>query len=246
MSHYNTLWQRVGTMFRGSSRIESVNGGSGDENGKEAHPSDPAVHPEVEGPSLLPLRRTRRRPSSADLHERYERVGQLLESLSEHFDVQDQRAKELGEAVARMADVFEQLPEAQRTQSDCMQAIATHLSNSNRQSAELKDTLVRVPSSIQAQADAIQAVSRQMAASNKTDTQMAGALQRLSRVANGLGIASRSQIEALQRMETETAEQSAALADIVHGQNRSLLIALVVSGAISVAAIVALLIVLAA
>ncbi len=240
MSHYNTLWQRMGTMFRGSSRIENVNGG----NGKEAHPSDPATHPEVEGPSLLSLRRTRRRPSSADLHERYERVGQLLDSMREHFDVQDERSKELGESIARMADVFEQLPEAQRTQSDCMQAIATHLSNANRQSAELKDTLVRVPSSIQAQADAIQAVSRQMAVSSKTDTQMAGALQRLSRVVNGLGLASRSQIEALQRMETETAGQRTTLAEVVHGQNRSLLIALIVSGAISVAAITALLIVL--
>ena len=143
-----------------------------------------------------------------------------------------------------MADVFEQLPEAQRTQADCMQSIASHLSASNRQSAELKDTLARVPSSIQAQAEAIHAVSRQMAASSKTDTQIAGALQRLSRVVNALGIASRTQIDSLQRMQADAHEQRVALADVVRGQNRAFQIALIVSGAVSVGAVAALLVVL--
>ena len=78
MSHYNTLWQRMGTMFRGSSRIENVNGGNGGGNGKEAHPSDPAIHAQVAGPSPPSLRRTRRRPGSAALPQRHERVGPVL------------------------------------------------------------------------------------------------------------------------------------------------------------------------
>lgn len=240
MATQSSIWQRVGTIFRGSARTSHSNGGNG--NGAESHPSDPAVQPDIEDSSPLSMRRFRRRPNSADLQQRYERVGQLLDSLSEHFDVQDQRSKELGEAVARMADVFEQLPEAQRTQADCMQSIASHLSTSNRQSSEMKDTLARVPSAIQAQADAIQAVSRQMGVSSKTDMQMVGALQRLSRVVGALGVASRAQIDSLKRMEAETTEQRAALTDIVRDQNRWMVVALVIAGIVSIGAIAALLI----
>lgn len=240
MATQTSIWQRVGTIFRGSARTSHSHGGNG--NGTEPHPSDPAVRPDIEDASPLSLRRFRRRPSSADLQERYERVGRLLDSLSEHFDVQDQRSKELGDAVSRMADVFEQLPEAQRTQADCMQSIASHLSTSNRQSSEMKDTLARVPSAIQAQAEAIHAVSRQMGASSKTDTQMIAALQRLSRVVGALGIASRTQIDSLKRMEVETTEQRAALADIVRDQNRWMVVALVIAGIVAIGAIAALLI----
>ncbi len=195
-----------------------------------------------EGGFLTTIRR--RRPSSALIAERYERVGQLLGSLREYFEQQDRRSKELSDAVSRMADVLEQLPETQRSQGETMQAIAAHLQTGNRQASELRETLVRVPSAIQAQADAIQAVSRQLGVASNADSQLVGSLQRLSRVVNGLGISNREQIETLQRMHAESIEQRDAMASVIREQNRRYLVIVAGAGVVTLAAIGALLIVL--
>jgi methyl-accepting chemotaxis protein len=186
----------------------------------------------------------RRRPSSALIAERYERVGQLLGSLRDHFEQQDRRSKELSDAVARMADVLEQLPETQRAQGETMQAIAAHLQTGNRQSSELRETLVRVPSAIQAQADAIQAVSRQLGVSSNADSQLVGSLQRLSRVVNGLGISNREQIETLQRMHADSIEQRDGLASVIREQSRRYLMIVAGAGVVTLTAIISLLVML--
>jgi len=181
--------------------------------------------------TLLPWRR----PSVEQLQEGYQRVSRMLEAMQDHFERQDRRAEQMTESLTRVARTLEQLAEAQRSQGECIAAIATNVDAAGKHAGALSSALNQMPASLQAQAEAVRAIARQMEASQETDIQLVTSLQRFGVAVDALRESGAAQFDALQRLNERGADDKDALQAFIRDQNRRFLFALLGLGAVIVA-----------
>jgi chromosome segregation ATPase len=172
--------------------------------------------------SLLPW--VRRRKSIEQLREGYERVLELMDAMSRHFEKQDQRAAELSAGVLRVAQTLEQLADAQRTQSQHMASIAGRVDDAVKQSASLATMLREMPPSLQAQAEAVRGVARQMQTATAIDEQLLTSLRQLSEATDSLRASGTAQVETLRQLHDSGRQQQQSLRASVQSQTRLLFI----------------------
>ncbi|MCG3128336.1 MAG: hypothetical protein CHACPFDD_03219 [Phycisphaerae bacterium] len=228
MAAPTSFWQRIGSMFRGS---HGMNGGS------MAIVADPPKSGTEPARTSGFMRLTGREAGAAKLQDGYERLVALVDTMKAHFEKHDRRVEQLSGSLERIASMLEKLPESQRTTGECMNTIALHLDNANRASVELKETLAKVPPSIQAQADAIRSVSKQMERASESDVRLVGSLEKISQVVESLSAAGSAQVEALQRIKAENAEQRSALTTLLGEQGRRFAIVMITFGVLGAVAV---------
>lgn len=228
MAAPTSFWQRIGSMFRGS---HGMNGGT-----LAVAANPPKTNNDAARPSSF-MRLTGRDAGAAKLQDGYERLVALVDTMKAHFEKHDRRVEQLSGSLERIASMLEKLPETQRTTGECMNTIALHLDNANRASVELKETLAKVPPSIQAQAEAIKSVSKQMERASDSDVRLVGSLEKIGQVVESLSAAGAAQVEALQRIKAENAEQRTTLTSLLREQSRRFTIVMVTFAVLGAAAI---------
>jgi len=229
MSAGISLWKRVGNAFRANGRntyptsangrvhtlcIDTVTPATDDRNGTATQTSSLS--------SLLPW--SRRQKSLDQLREGYQRVLELMDAMSLHFEKQDRRAQELTASIDRVGGTLEQLVSAQHSQSEHLTSISARVDEAARHSAGLSASLLEMPASLQAQAESVRAVARQMEAARAADTQVASSLQQVGQAVDGLRDAGDVQVHTLQRLRDSGARQEESLQAFVRKQSHLLLV----------------------
>jgi len=168
------------------------------------------------------------------------RVIALADALQQHFQQQDQRAAELGQALQRVGGTLEQLAATQHAQGQCLQTIAAHSEAAGKQAAALTDTLRRVPDSLLAQAEALRTVARHLDISQESDTQLMHSLQHFGQAVGTLSSAGTAQVETLQHLHAAQREQHEAFSALVREQSRRFMLMLFVAGLLALAGLAGL------
>jgi hypothetical protein len=182
-----------------------------------------------------------RRPArNAQRQELALRMVELAEALQQHFKAQDTRSAELTGSLARVGGVLEQLAEAQRSQGECLRAIADHTEAAGKSTAALTSALGRMPESLAAQAEAIRTVARQMEIAHESDNQLMHSLQQFGRAVDTLGSSGTAQVEVLQRLNAAEREQHEALSTLVREQSRRFVVILAITAVLALAVLGAL------
>ncbi len=239
MSH-STFWHRLARTLR----IPVSNGiAPSHSNGAVALLANPADDDTDSGLSAggtsgrepRALRKPRTTPIE-QLQNAYERIGQLMDAMQNHFGASDERARALGASVERVATSVERLADAQVSQGRFIAAIAQHTETSARHGA----TLIEMPASLQAQADALRSLARHMAAAHEQGAHLVQSLQSFGRAVEGLSESGSRQTQTLERLHESGLDQVETLRDFLgkQGQRFTWLIATVLL--VSVAAIAGL------
>ena len=242
MSSEVSFWKRVGSAFRAGGPLMAC---------ENSEVSPLAVAPAGDRPGggngwrsggfRLPW--VGRRQSLRQLDERYRQMLELADAIRDHFERQDERARELTAGVERLGCTLEQLAEAQRAESRCIASIAARMDEASRHTAGLSATLLELPAALQAQAEAVHAVARQMEASRASDLELVGSLQQFSRAADALRDSGAAQIDTLRGLHQAGEAQHECVAAFVRQQTRLLLIIALVVTVVGLGALCALAIV---
>jgi hypothetical protein len=171
-------------------------------------------------------------------------VLELAQALQQHFEQQDRRSAELGDALNRVSGMLAQLGEVQRGQGEYLRLVAEHTEAASKNATALTTTLGRMPESLMAQAEAIRTVARALEVAQEADTQLMHSLQQFGRAVDTLGASGTAQVDALQRLSAAQQEQHRAFTALVREQSRRFLVLLAVVGVLTVAAVVVLVILL--
>jgi hypothetical protein len=189
----------------------------------------------------------RRRSSNASqVREVSLRMLELATALEEHFRKQDESAVDLARSLDRVGSVLEQLSETQEAQRDYLQRIAEHTENAGRQSHVLNETLARVPEALLTQAEAIRGVARQLDLCQESDTQLMHSLQQFGRAVDTLSSSGAAQVDVLKQMNEAQRQQHDSVAVLVREQGRRFLLVVAISLAVALVGLAALIASLAA
>ena len=218
MAEHTSFWQRMGSLFHTGS-------GAGDGDGAGAGAGTATIEPRTTAGGAPWWRSTRQ----GQRQEVALQMVQLAEALQQHFRQQDARAAELTGSLTRVGGALEQLAETQRTQGECLRAIAEHTEAAGKSTAALTSALGRMPDSLASQAEAIRTVARQLEIAHESDNQLMHSLQQFGRAVDTLGSSGTAQVEVLQRLNAAQCEEHEALSALVREQSRRFLATLAIT-----------------
>lgn len=251
MSAQVSLWKRFGSMFRGggngsgnsfTAATRAIDPTPHDQTLSAATGTDPLAAPRA-GTSLM--RWGRREPTVSQMREGYRRVAELMDSMQQHFQKQDERAEQLTRSVEHVAETMEQLAAAQRAQGEHVSSIATHVDNATQHTERLAETLGQMPASLELQAEAVRSVAQQLAISHESDAQLVHSLKRFGQAVDSLRASGAAQVETLQSLHARDREQKEALMEFVRHQSRRYLIAMIPVAVLGLGALITMGIILA-
>lgn len=228
MADPGSFWRRMGNLFHADSANREPAGTA-------------LLDPAAERGD--PLRLTGSSPwwrRSAERREAALQAVRLSESLQDHFRRQDDRAVQVVRSLERVGGILEQLAETQRSQGECLKAIAESTQAAGQNAAALHGTVSRVPEALTAQAEAIRTVARQLEVSQEADTQLMLSLQQFGRAVDTLGSSGTAQVEVLQRLAAAQREQQSALAGFVQEQGRRFTLFIAIAIGVALVALAAL------
>jgi len=252
MSTGVSFWKRVGSVFRAGGADGRDSDGNGRVPGVEAADASRNGDPGESGlpPSETPSRTTRlpwlrRQPGTPHLPETYQRLVGLMDSMQEHFKKQDERAEQLNGSVGRVANMLEQLTEAQRGAGERIHSIAQQVDAAGKYTAALSDALCQMPATMQAEAEAIRSVAQQLEVAHEADTQLMHSLQQFGHAVDSLRKSGTAQVETLERLHAAERGQHEVLTDLIRAQGRRFLVVMIVAAVLGLGALMALAVTLA-
>lgn len=243
MSESSSFWQRVTGMFRGAgTNGDSPFAETHDVEDAQSEGADKSL--DLASYTKPRSWWGRRQLRQAQQRQATMRVSELAGAMEEHFHQQNERAAELTRALERVGGVLEQLSDTQRAQGDYLRRIAEQVEVAGRNTANLSDTVSRVPESLLSQAEAIRTVAHQIENSNQTDVQIMESMQNFGRAVENLGGSSSAQLDALRRLSDAQSGQQNAIQDMMREQGRRFLAITGVAVAAALAGLSALVITL--
>ncbi len=151
------------------------------------------------------------------LQEGYHKVVDLVGSIQEHLDTQEQRTRQLVDAMSQLASNLSDLPQATAKQTEALNAVAESVRESAARDERLGKELI--------------------GAQRQTGDRVAGALGGLNQSVASLGEASQASTSALRKMHDDAADRDERLAVLFAEQTKRFTI--VFSFAITLAVIAA-------
>jgi chromosome segregation ATPase len=230
-----SFWKRVGNMFR-SSDDEPTNG-NGHGNGHTATEPEPAQADDEARGSTGSWSLTRREPSAREIRDNYRRVGELMNTLQEHFERQDQRSEQVADSVKNVAQSLSQLSEYQKTQNDYIRSIAARVEGVDEHASRLSETISKLPEALSAQAQSVQALGRQVELFQEADQRVANSLVGLSQSVDSLRTSAVAQVETLRQLGEGENEKRQALTTLIKEQSRRFIVVLVITAVLGIAAL---------
>lgn len=238
MSTVPSLWTRVGSWFRAPSGAGGVNGSASP---PRSHADDSSATIQLgdlarRGGGIVGAVRTPPR----DRRDATTRVVEMMDAMQEHFERQDQRARELNRAVDRVATILESLAQTQQAQADTLRIVAEQSTLATQHHQAVAHTLGGMPESLAAQADALRTVARRIELEQESEAQLQAALQRFGASMESVRAAGVSQVEALQSMHSEQREQQQALGSLIREHAQRSLVTIIIAGVVAMLGLAAL------
>ncbi len=247
MAQQDTFWKRVGGMFRSAQRGPNIThddrgGGVIKSRSREDESGGEALALRADATSAPWWRR--RSARQAQNREMSRQVVEMVGALQQHFEQQNQRSVELRDTLSHVGSVLEQLAETQKSQGDCLQAIARNSEGASKQASQISENLGRVPDALVTQAEAIRTVAKQLEVGQESDTQLMHSMQHFGRAVDALSSSGSAQVEVLQQLNQVQREQHDSLTVLVKEQSKRFVIIVIVAGVLTIAGLAALIVAL--
>lgn len=237
-----SFWSRVGGLLRRPGRIP---GSRGDGRSADVSGGVPMTDPDTfdsEGPVVVPSKRglARREPAGRErLEEGFARVVELVESIQQHFRLQDERAERMTESLDRITDSLAGVPEASKAQSESLGEIRAQLQAGAAGAKRLEDSLSELPRIADAQRETMVSIGRQFDVLRESGDRGKDSVDELRQSVSRLEEATQASTNVLKDMDAGSTAREEQLAELVREQTRKLtLFALVVIALAAVAALV--------
>ena len=237
-----SVWTRMGHWLRSAGR-----GSSGDDlppvssAGLLADDDSGSTRGEAEANQnggLAPLSRRRQREQSIQrLQEGYEQVVGLIGSIHSHLEKQDQRTRQIADALTQLAATTARLPAAAEAQSTQLATIAAQLEASNDRARRWEQTLFDLPKLAEAQREMLSSIGGELEAARQADVRMADTLGGLRDAVHSLGESSAASTRRLGDMQEAASRRDENLQNLMKEQNRRFIWLFVVTLVLAVGAI---------
>lgn len=231
------FWSRVGHWFRAANHPDGDGGGSGGIAEMEsASPRltqavtgvEPLQDPPIPQAAQLEIERER-------LDEAYSRILDLIASIRNHLELQDQRAERMAPTVDRLATGLANIPEAARTQVELLSGITKHLENDADRAKRIEGLLSQLPHLADAQRETMVSVARQLDLAMEISGRQTGVLEECQGALSHLGDLATESTAALGKLYAESTEKEERLVRLITVQTSRL--TLFCGAAIAVAAV---------
>jgi len=237
------FWSRVGDWFKHSHRSVAL---------VEALSYAPeAPHTAVDGnghavtdrftESAVAIRSPKRPVEARGPEDRYAKIEALVDSLQEHFVVQDTRSEKIAASLERLAVSLAHLPEVSKAQLDILATIRDGLEAHAVRGKRLDESLAQLPQLADAQRETMASIGRQLDLSRQTSEQVSTVLDRFQQAVSGLGDATTASASALRQLHADSSAKEERMIHVLEQQTkRFTFFACVAIGAALVAALIGL------
>jgi chromosome segregation ATPase len=235
-----SIWTRMGQWFkaagRGGQKLPKVSSDGlldddeaflGGDNGEAG---DTAV--------AAPLTRRRQREQALEkLQQGYEQVIGLVDSIHTHLQAQDERTRQIAEALTRLANTTGRIPDAAEAQSQQLATIASQLEASNDRARRWEKTLFDLPKLAEAQRETLSGIGQELQSARQSDDRMAGTLDGLRDAVHSLGESSAASTRRLESLQEAASQRDESLHHLMKEQNKRFIWLFVVTLILAAAAI---------
>ena len=220
-----SLWSRVGDWLKSSNRPAEQH-----DDGQTDAPVQADSFPESDSPVVNEgrppaVRRglIRREPSSRErLEEGFAKVVDLVESIQEHFKIQDERGRRVVQSLDRMAESLTRVPEASKRQAELLTEIRAQLEAEGAGTKRLEETLAELPHIADAQRESMVSIGRQLDMMRGVSERSADAFSELQGSVAQLGEATTASTTALKHMHVDSAAREDRMVELLEGQTKKL------------------------
>jgi hypothetical protein len=248
----STLWSRIGAWLRGDEPGDSLDRGSPESTSgsnsptidKRTDPNGPMTQREPSVATGTSLPSSRVSPSAAGVERQsdakftwskrpdsagqrgdaasYDRLTELVGSIQEHLKSQVQEADVLVEALDRLAEGIERLPDTAKGELGALERIGNDLATGLASMKRLENAMARLPELTEANRDAMRSIGGELERLRDTDGKIVTALEGLQQVLVELKEGIGRSAGVMRDFRSEMAERHDRLAEIVEIQSKRL------------------------
>lgn len=154
------------------------------------------------------------------LEEAYSRIIDLIASIRQHLELQDQRAERMAPTVEKLAQGLANIPEAARMQAELLAGITRKLETGADQAKRIEGLLSQLPHIADAQRETMVSVARQLDTVVETGGKQSAALEECRSALSGLADLTSGSTAAITQMNAESTTRNEQLARLMITQTR--------------------------
>ncbi len=214
-----TFWTRVGDWFRPMTR-----GTLTDHLSRTDRDGLTKRSPDTNGGNgssrFMPLSRRPHKEQVQQLEQGYQKLTGLVDSIHRHLEAQDERSRQVTEALSQVASTVARLPAAAEGQREQLAAVAEQLEHTNRRLAGCENALAPVPKLVDAQREALDSLTGQFEASSRTNARVAESVAGFSDAVGSVQRAYGTSVETLKELQRSLGDREERMTDLLVAQNR--------------------------
>lgn len=234
------FWSRVGHWFKAANHPDGDGGGPGGI--AELESASPRLRQAVKGVEQLqdpPVPQAGQVEMERErLDEAYLRILDLIVSIRQHLELQDQRAERMAPTVDRLAEGLANIPEAARTQVELLSGITKHLESDADSAKRIEGLLSQLPHLADAQREAMVSVARQLDLAMEISGKQTGVLEEFGGALSHLGNLATESTAALGKLYAESTAKEERVARLITVQTRRLTLFCVAAIAVAATGVV--------
>lgn len=176
------------------------------------------------------------------LEDGYVKLTGLVDSIHKHLETQDERTRQIADALSQLAQTLGPFPEAAQAQQAQLAAMADQLESSNARFARWDATVSQIPNLADAQRETLRVFGEQVEITRLTHEQVVQSMEGFGNAVNSLGQAFSASVETLKGLQQSVTSRDDRLGTLLAEQNQKLnrlfVVALVVAAFLGVATVV--------
>lgn len=228
---------RIGQWFRGLRP-------SDDRLPLESQPAEPAgEHASSERRLSFWRPFARRDAAIASLQQGFGTLTELMSTIRDNLERQGRRQDELLAHLATLPELLETLPESQRLQAEAIRAIEQQLQQQIAQQERLGEILERMSDSGDQQRQHVEALSSRVESMSQQEQAVADNLRDVGSAMQSMGRSAESSAAVLQQLQQGISARNSEIEQTLQRQNSRVTILLIVASAVSLAALIAVIVV---
>ena len=195
---------------------------------------------------LLGFRRKPQLDSMIRLEDGYSRLIFLVECIRKHMDVQDERSRQIADALSSLAKTVSRLPDTSSAQEKKLAVIAEHLETAGGRLARWESTVAQFPNLADAQRETLAAVGEQLALARQSQEHVAKSLEGFGSAVGSFGDSVSRSANSMQEIQASTVQRDEQLTTLLADYNRRfarVFVAAMVMAGVMVAAVSVLLVI---
>lgn len=188
-------------------------------------------------PGLLLRRRASRERNLAQLQQAYEEVVELVHTLKQHMDAQSERSERLLTMMEGLPEALKSLPEANRNQTQTLQAIEGHLKQQTHHSEGLTQAIQGLAKAAGNQEHAMGLIQQQLDAGQTSREQMHENFTALGETLRHMSESNQAATQLLTRLNDKHEQSDTHMQQMVARNQRQMTVMSIVSWSLAIVAL---------